>query len=441
MSQNTENELVIEIDTKVDFTELDLLKKKLTELKEAGEVRAGKLAASGFGPLTKGQDSSSAQSTRKDEEVISLLKDLKVNSQEFIDVTKKEWGVANNTTKKSDSDRKQKDFPFPFAQNPLSSAGSAAGGAIGGIAGLAIGSPLIGAQIGSMIGDLFSKVVGTVKAKVEELVPMLDNRISEDMHFRQLNYQTGMSVDKLYKLQKQAELAGTSLDTIIDSNQRFADELMGGLSQEKTQLLMALNVDPRDLLLKSGGNLANTNQKVYEAVNKAYKGQDPAIRTSMLRRLGYGDEEADARRFIYQKDVKQRAEKVYDVATNGGKNPFHTGQQLQSEILNFKGSQMDLGAAVRSALTTNNIAQNLSTKLMDVKAEVVKLVVQGANLLFDKTESTSEAVSTQNSRKIDTVNQTTNDNSNMRQKIMDQLNSRNSGKPASTSAISKVTGG
>jgi uncharacterized membrane protein len=439
MSQTAENELIIEIGTKVDFTDLDLLKKKIAELKEEGEVRASKLASNGVIPFPKQKDSDSAQASRATEDVVGLLKDIKVNSQEFVEVTKKEGEGLKNSIKKMGSEDRNKGASDSLMKNPIPSAGTAAGGTIGGVLGLLVGSPLIGAKIGAAFGELFSKVANKVSGNLEKVVPYLDNRISEDMHFRQLNYQTGMSVEKLYKLQKQAELAGTSLDTIIDSNQRFADELLGGLSQEKTQILMALNIDPRDLLLKSGGNLAATNQKVYESVNKAYKGQDPMIRTAMLRRLGYGDEEADSRRFIYQKDVKERAEKVYNVATKGGQNPFHTGAQLQSEILDFKGAQLEMGAAIRNAVTSGDIAKNIATNLMDVKAEIVNLIVQGANLAvkggtFIKEEIDKHGLKAIETRKMNTP-------TTMSQKPMDQSRPGNSGKPASTSAISKVTGG
>jgi hypothetical protein len=199
------------------------------------------------------------------------------------------------------------------------------------------------------------------------------SQVNENMHLRQLSQQTGLTTEAVYKLGAAATLSGTSLEAIADSNQRLSDELIGGISDKKAQLLMALNINPREALLQTGGDIGKLNQLIFERMDKATKGAPAYIRSSIESLGGFNPEEQTARRYLYTNGVQNRAQQVLDKATHGGKVPFQTGSNLQDEILKVIGAKLDIAAAIRAALTASGAAAAIAVETMTLKAGVVNL--------------------------------------------------------------------
>lgn len=414
------DELVLKVGVQVDAEQLKKLRAEIDEMQKKSKSSAQKLGLSTSESPMQGPTKEGGL-TGYGDEILDVLSNSQKTLLKMLDIMKTDNTRKTRTTDEDEKESKDKG-PIPFMNNVMdSNAGSLAGGAIGGVVGtIAGGNTLAGAQIGSAIGGLMQKMFGVAKEKVEAVAEMFDKQVTENMHFRQLSEQTGMTVTNLYKLQQQALFAGTTLEKVADSNQRFVSDMMGGISPERAQLLMALNINPSDLLFKAGGDPAKANQMLFKAVNEATKGQPAYQRSYFLSMAGYDPEMQTARRHMYSKAYSDRAQKITDEATNNGKNPIPTGAALDTQILLEKGMIADFQASIRKALTAGNLAQNLSVELMHIKAETVNLIADTINS-FGKGEGERLRVNKQTDQRINTLNQTVNENESQRTRNMQQL--------------------
>ena len=423
-------ELVFKVGVDVNANDLKKLRDEINKLKEDLKNNALKLGVNI--PLNSAASTNMGAATAANEDIASSLQSSEKHLLEIVNILKSDH---EKKIRKGDSEESSNaKGPIPFVNDVMNSnAGSLAGGAVGGTLGAIFGGPVGmvgGAQLGAAIGGIVQKMAEVAKEKIETVAKMFDSRLSEDIHFRQLSQQTGMTVDQIYKLGIQAKLAGTSLEEVVDSNQQLANELIGGLDEKKAQLLMALNINPREALLQSGGDIGKLNQMIFERAFKATGNLPAPFRSAELGILGYSPEGQNARRYLYRGDVQARADQTLNVATANGKTPFETGEKLQQTILSFIGATEDFKASIRSALTTGNIAQNLSTGLMRVKADVVQLIVGAVSdiegLGNHETKSTLQ-------QKTSVINDTVDWNVKQRQMIEQQLHRA----PASSSGAIK----
>lgn len=439
------DELIFKVGVKVDDDQLKRLREEIKRLQEDGSKNAINLGINA-GHTGSTSAFSSSQSNILDSYSDEIAASLVLSEKHLNDMLSILKDDKTRKTRKTDAEsegrNKNLEGPIPFVNNVMNSnVGSLAGGAVGAVGGaIAGGNVIAGAQIGSAIGGLVQKFFGIAKEKIEAVSKLFDQRLTEDIHFRQLSQQTGMLPEQLYKLGVQAKLAGTSLEEVVSSNQRLSDELIGGIDDKKAQLLMALNINPREALLSSGGNVAKLNQTIFERASKATSNLPAAFRTSALNLLGYSPEEQTSRRYLYRKDVSNRAQQSLNIATNNGKTPFETGDKLEKTILDFMGAEQDFLASIRSALTTGNIAQTLSTGLMQVKAETVQLIVGAVDDIMGLGKKVDVKTTTEN--KTNVINNTVDSNVRQREMLQKQLHRNDHSfynkSPASQSGMAKA---
>jgi len=404
MAENLE-ELLIKVGVEVDESELVKAKKDLKELQEQGQKVAASITGKTQG--TSASSSSANQSTSEtqdNEQIVDILTKSQKSLFELLEIVKKGQKVGGPAQTSSSTSGGLKSGPLGLANSAVeSSTGQAVGAVAGGAAGIFGGPAGIvgGAALGSTIGILLEKAFSKVSDKLAGVADQFDKRLSEDIHLRQLSFQTGQTREELYKLQAQARLAGTSLEAIVDSGQTLSDELIGGMDEKKAQVLMALHINPQDIILQSKGNPQAAQQLIYNKFIESTKEVPAAYRTSLGKILGISEVEQDARRRIYRKDYVQKGEEVYNEATKGGKVPFSTNEQLDKDILDFRGQILKFEGALRAALTGADLAKNLSVGLLKVQTALVEVVTGGIiNISGGNVNNTAPQTSAQKERDI-----------------------------------------
>lgn len=421
-----ENELLLKVGLSVDNKDLEKAKQELKNLQEEGKRTAGLITGRSTTTSTNNSTQQNSSFDSDSGEVLDVLTKSQKSLFELLEIIKKNNLKIDSNFSNSNGKRIN---PFGLVNNVIeANTGTAVGGAIGGIAG-SFGGPagvLGGAYIGSAIGGLVQKVFSKVDEKLSAVAEAFDTKLEQDSHLRQLAYQTGKTREELYKLQQQATLAGTTLETIVESGQNLSDELIGGIDEKKAQIFMALGINPRDLVEQAKGDPQRAQQLIYERATAAFSQNSPAsYRTSALKLLGFSEEEQDARRRIYNPEFKAKGESIFQTATKGGQTPFSTNDQLNDQILKFRGGQLDLAASIRSLVSANNLAENLSTKLLEVKSEAVKVITSGViNIsgIVNGSSSTRETINQTNRDKIIQLNNQTNLNTSLRDMTLNQLN-------------------
>jgi hypothetical protein len=384
-------ELVLKVGVEVDSEQLKRLQKEIEKIKTQALKNSVNLGLNTSNSSTSFSGSSNI--TGNAGNIAGLLSLSEKHLLEMLNILKD----SNNRQKRNPEkgSGSNSNGPIPFVNDLMN---SNAGTLIGGGAGAALGSlggpagTVFGAQLGATIGTIAEKVFDTAHEKMIAVAGLFEKRLTEDLHFRQLSYQTGILREDLALLDKQAKLSGTSLQSLVDSNQSLADELMGGLSAEKTQLLMALNINPRQLLLESGGDFGKINQMIYQRATKALQGANPYQRTHYLKELGFSEDMQNSRRFLYNEDVVNRSKEIVNRETNNGKTPYVTGAALQKENLDYFGGKLDVQAGIRAALTTAGLAGKLSTELMQVQAKVVNIIATAISGIGGENSDTAKSI-------------------------------------------------
>jgi len=437
-------ELVLKVGVEVDQEQLKRLRDEIEKLKSEGKKNAIHLGVDSEHPSVNQQGQTTnpiaGLNTNYSDEIVALLALSEKHMVDMLTILKSDHEKKGRTT---DAEEKAKEggFKIPLV-NDISNQG--VGGAVGGLAGGALGivggpgGVLAGASIGSAIGNLVEKILGGIKEKLEGVSKLFDERLTEDIHFRQLSNQTGLAVESIYKLGVQARLAGSSLEEVIDSNQNLADELITGISEKKAQLLLALNINPREALIRSGGDIGKLNQLIFERAQKALVGANPYYRTSVLKGIGYSAEEQTSRNYLYRPDTRNRAEQTFNIATQNGAVPLRTGEQLQQEVLDFRGAVEDFKGSIRSALSAGNLAQTLSTALMTVKADVVNLIATSITGLTTP-QQTKAARETLEKQERTILNKASGEGgNNAGQALFDFFSGTNNQTPASSAGAAKA---
>lgn len=240
------------------------------------------------------------------------------------------------------------------------------GGALGSFAGP------IGTVVGGIVGDLVGKGID------KSLQGFMDV-LHENLKLRVFSEQTGKTTEALYKLKTQADLVGYSLEGIIRTNASLADEIVGGTSIEKSQLLMSAGVDLKDLYGRHGGNIERINQEIFNKVDAALQDLPASLRAAQLRRFGFSDEEQTARRHMFEPGVLQETRKVMDFATAGGKVPITPAYAVQAQATQFLGAQAELEGALRALFSTKDFAMKVSSTYVELQAQTVNFVNQALN--------------------------------------------------------------
>lgn len=351
-----------------DTTAIDDLEKKLAEYaKNGAEVRA-KLGIGAEAPA--GAVGASATNERFGVTLDSFVSKL----SKLIDKIDKTESKKEETEKQEDSG-KGSDTQDKIARQiaRLYSASSSVSGTLG-VAGAAVGS--LAGPIGSVVGGVVGDLVGKSLNKAEQ---GFFDVLRENLNLRVLSEQTGRTTEALYNLKTQAELVGYSLEGLSRTNSSLADELVGGVSPEKAQLLLSAGIDLKELYDQNNGDLQKINQIIFEKVDKALGQYSAPIRAAQLRRFGFSDEEQTARRHLNEPGVLQETRRVVDVATLGGSLPITPANKIQQQATSFLGAQAELEGALRALFSAGNYAMNVSSKLVSIQADVINVIAKTLN--------------------------------------------------------------
>lgn len=380
---DTNDELVIKVALEIEEKDLDRAKKELRGIQAQGQKAASEISAIRVSGPTTSSSGAMSVSGGGTEEIVDLLAKSQKTLLDLLELAKRsatpEEGGTNFNKEERNKALKESLLGTHGGGSGGGgglSAGTLIGGAAGGILGL-LGGPAVAAvtaEIGATVGGLAQKVFGEAGDKILQLSDAFGNRLEEDEHLRQLSYQSGQSVEALYKLQQQAKLSGTSLEDLVETNQQTANELIGGISDQKAQLLMALRINPMDLLRQSGGDIGKFNQELYNRATKSLSGASAYQRTAVLELLGFPAEQQDARRRLNSPEFKNRAQAITNTATNGGKTPFASNEQLNSEILAYRGAKLDFQASIRELLTHGGIAGRISAQMVKLQSDTVEVL-------------------------------------------------------------------
>lgn len=316
-------------------------------------------------------------------ELIDILTKSEKTLSEMLKIQKKEYQKESLVTESEKEEEKKEEVQgykrgiIPFVEDLAhSDIKTFIGGAVGGGIGALVGKPLAGAQLGIPAASIAASILESINSLLQGAAKIFDERLSEDLHFSQLSQQTGKSVDSLYRLSQQAHLATTSLQEIVNTNQKWADELMTGISQDKAQLLMALNINPEQVLAEKGGDYEKFTQEIFERTEKATQYMNPYQRTSILQREGFSPQEQYAREKLYRKDTQQATNEVVKAATAGGKIPLQNPDQIYKQNLGFNTEKLKIAASER-ALATTNAAEKAAIGVMRLEAETVNITTKG----------------------------------------------------------------
>jgi len=354
--ENLEYKIKINPDTK----EIDDLEKRLEEFEKSGkEVRARLNVGEGGG------GAGDKLSTNLDTFISKLSKLVDKIGKKDEDKKQEEQKKESSTEDFQKMLAKQISL-MPSALSSTKNFLGFAGSAVGSLAGP------VGTVIGGIVGDLVGKGLDKAQQGFMDV-------LHENLKLRVLSEQTGKTTDALYRLKTQADLVGFSLEGIIKTNASLADEIVGGLSIEKAQLLMSSGINVKDLYEKNGGDIEKINQTIFSKVDQALQEYPAAIRAAQLRRFGFSDEEQTARRHMFESGVLDKTREVMDFATTGGKVPITPAYEVQAQATRFLGAQAEIEGALRSLFSTQQYAMKVSSSLVEIQAGVVNMVNKTLN--------------------------------------------------------------
>lgn len=390
-------ELVLKIGVEVEDESLKRLRDQVKKLQEDGQKNAIKLGYSlsneFVGPQRPEVSGFSSQSmagaNNYSKEILAALTLSEKYLYEILNINKSDHEKKQRKTdseKKIEAEEARDLFPFVNDVSNLNK-GGLAGGILGGGAGAAFGfggGAAGGAQQGAAYGGLIYKILGSLKDVFEGVSKKFESQLNENLQFDIIRRQTGMTSEQIYKLGQQAKIAGSSLQEIIDSNQSLANELIGGISPEKAQLTMALNIDPQELLIKSNGDVAKLKQMWFERTQKALEGANPAFKTAYLNIAGFSAEEANARNYLYRPENKKAAQALLNQATLNNKVPFRNPEENFQDRTQYYAAQQKAAAAARAGLTAGGVAKGVAIDTMEVEAGIVNIGATTVNFLGEK---------------------------------------------------------
>ncbi len=360
------DELVLKIGVDVDSEKLKKLREEIKDFQDKASKNGIKL---GIGTSAQGATVGPSDSIKE-----ILAKSAK-SLEEILKLQKKDEVKKGRET---DAEKKKKSSLIPLV-NDISNLtpAKALGGAVGGGIGALGGNAKFGAELGV---TLASVIIDLLKSTFDKATKLVDARLTEDLHFDQLSLQTGKSKESLFQLSQQARIAGTTLDALVGTQQKFTSELLHGIDPIKAQWFALTGINIKDEFLKSGGDTEKLTQSLFQKLDKQLDYLPPAIKANVLGEVGYSAEQQLARRYLYNNQNIQTAKDITNTASANGTVPFKTADQSFDERRRFRGAEGRRGAAERR-LATLQPAVEAAIQYAEFKASFVDIIADTVNIV------------------------------------------------------------
>jgi tetrahydromethanopterin S-methyltransferase subunit F len=343
------DELLVKVSLKVDDTEYQEIKKKVTQLKSDGMKSREQITGS--------STQSSMATDSGQSPVLKTLNRSEGYLKQIYTVLRQDY--MNKYGKKA-TDKDLGDNAESVAKTMAVGGGTMTGGAIGAAVGLAV-----------------SGLVAGIVALMESLQNKMADKFERELDLHKLSQATGRSVDQIYKLSNQAQLAGTSLQEVVAAGKSLQQELLFGMSDQKAMMFMALGINPMETQRKAKYDPMATAYDLNAQLNKATQGLPAGLASTVKSGLGISENLQYGLNHIGSANVVNMADQV-----SGVRGGMQSGDEWRSAFVEFKGATQKMQAAIDKALSTSLATQGV-IKYMDVKAQAVTLVANSVSGLSD----------------------------------------------------------
>lgn len=231
--------------------------------------------------------------------------------------------------------------------------------------------------------EIIKSVVSVFTAIKDKAIELLSDKFSRELDLHKLSEQTGYSVESLYKMEKAANLAGTSLKSLMDNAQNMQEEFMFGMDEKKAQMLLAMGINPIELLNESGNDPMKMQDLLFSKASEMTAGMPASMRASMIQKAtGLTPEQQYGMRHKGDANVQEAAGRLSDL-----RGEFLPANEWREGFVKFNEATQRVQAAMDNALD-KSIGQALTSIISDVtniQAKAVTIVGE----LFNTAASSS----------------------------------------------------
>jgi hypothetical protein len=319
------DELLVNVKLDVNDKEYEKLKKKVDVLKEEGAK-------------VKSQVSGTSTSDRSPRDVVKLLQRSEKHLSDIVNLLKKSKGEIT---------------PEDNIEDTSETLAVAGGASLGGV--------------GAAIGLALSGVAAGIVTLMESLQRKLTDKFERELDLQKLSQQTGKSVEQLYKLSAQAQLAGTTLGEIVSAGKNLQQELLFGMSEQKAMMLMALGINPIEIQKRSNFDPVKMVTDINKQIESRTGNVPAGLVTAIKSALGVPEGIQYGVSHLRDRDVVANAQRISETRGNIGSDEW------RQNFVEFKTALLKTQAAIDKALSTTLVTQAV-LKYMDVKAQAVTIV-------------------------------------------------------------------
>lgn len=232
-------------------------------------------------------------------------------------------------------------------------------------------------ESGTSVTGVLGAIIGVVTAAyvaANQLQKKYTEKLSREMNLASLSYQTGQTVDKLAKLNYQANNVGLTLAQVANSAANFSDDLFDGSNERKSMMLAQLGINPFDLAQNAKGpeDIAKLQQYIQKTITNSAKdrGFSTFSATNLASKYsGISAQDAFGYSKLFNKETVKNANEISEA-----RGPIGNRDEVMKNFQDLNLQLQKSSAGIDKMLSTSDIAKKISIGVAEIEAGTVKLV-------------------------------------------------------------------
>jgi len=224
---------------------------------------------------------------------------------------------------------------------------------------------------GNAILEIIKSVVSLITSFKDKAVELLTDKFTRELDLHKLSEQTGYSVDSLYKMEKAAGLAGTSLKSLVDNAHSLQEEFMFGMDEKKAQALLAMGINPVELMNEAGNDPMKMQELLFAKASEVTEGMPASMRAMMIQKVtGLSPDQQYGMRHKNDANVQGAA-----AALSAERGPMLPAEEWRDNFVLFNATLQRLQAVTDKALDQNmKGVQSIIASFVEVQAGIVNII-------------------------------------------------------------------